>query len=186
MNPLAWLNPGRWLLWFIFACACVLFVRHEYARVDQRGYDRAEATYKAAISAQKAAAAQLLAEETAKNTERERLLRAQLSVRENRDATNAQLVEKLSGDLRAMSRAGGGPGLRDPHAAAPECRCSGGGTEAAAAPGPGNRPADPAQTGGLLSEPLERLLLEITREADAINLAYESCRADAFTIRSPP
>lgn len=186
MNPLAWLNPGRWMLYIALVAACALFVRMEYARVDERGYARAAGVYELALAKQKTAAAATLAKVTEDALERERLLRAALSRRENEDAKNSELLAKAVADARALSRSVGGPGLRDPYALTPRGWGSGGGAPGPANPGASDRPANPAEAAGLLSVELENFLLDRFAEADAINLAYISCRADALSIRSPP
>jgi hypothetical protein len=97
---------------------------------------------------------------------------------EKRDGDAQATIAALGEDLRRRSRSAGGPGLRDPFAVA--CR----------EPAPGPRPAavaggeDPAEAGGLLSAELEGLLLRLEGEADEINAAYSSCRADAITVRA--
>jgi hypothetical protein len=88
----------------------------------------------------------------------------------------------------ALAAAAGPAGrLRDPNATAPRCPADG-----PAAPAPAGGAADAAEAGGLLSAPLTRLLRELQLEADTINDAYASCRADALRLRervnqlSPP
>lgn len=101
------------------------------------------------------------------------------AVQEKKDGDAQATIAALGEDLRRRSRAAGGHGLRDPNAAP----CSG---QSSAGPGPvadaGGK--DAAETGGVLSEPLERLLLEDYADADAINVAYASCRADALNLRA--
>ena len=48
MNPLSWLNPGRWLMYAAFAAALTLGAWRVHHVIDQGGYDRAEAEYTAA------------------------------------------------------------------------------------------------------------------------------------------
>ena len=47
MNPLAWLNPGRWILYAALAGALTLGAWRVHHVIDQGGYDRAEAEYQA-------------------------------------------------------------------------------------------------------------------------------------------
>jgi len=135
------------------------------------------AAYEAALSKQKVGAAQLLAEATEKVLVFERKLAAERAAQEVKDAANKKLVADLGTRLRAV-------GLRDPGATG--CRESGGGTESTVAASPGDRPANTTEGTGVLSQQFTDLLLAQASEADAINLAYISCRADAFSVREVP
>lgn len=134
------------------------------------------------IERTRAEAATQLAAETGKTLAAERRLREQSNEQERLDATHQQTVAGLERQLHDR----GGPSLRlrDPNAA-PD-RCLGGGpadpVAAAAAPGA----ADAAETGGLFSAGATRLFERLTREADDINIAYASCRADAAAVRAIP
>lgn len=130
------------------------------------------------LSDARAAHEKALAVETASVLRLERELAAGRAELEKRDAEHGKIVDGLREDLRRKSRAGGGGGLRDPNAAA-----CGGAPAGAAAAGTGHRADDTSEAGGLLSVPLEQLLLELTAEADAINRAYASCRDDSFQLR---
>ena len=185
MNPLAWLNPGRWMLYLALAGAVALWVRHEYSRVDAAGYTRAAAVYQAAIDKAKREAAATLASETAKVLASERALAALKNTLESNDAQHAKTIATQSARLRAMSRAAGGPGLRDPFASA-GCGPGRGGAAAPAPATAASGAADPAPAGGLLSAELERFLLTQAEAADAVNRAYIACRADSYNIRSAP
>ena len=136
--------------------------------------------YEAAIKAQEAEAATTLAAETDKTRLLERSMRAALNNQELKDATNQKTVSDLSDRLRRA--AGPALRLRDPNSVA-GCGPSGGGTPGATVAAPGDRPADAPQAGGLLSVQLSDLLTRLLREADDINDAYASCRADAYTVR---
>ena len=73
--------------------------------------------------------------------------------------------------------------LRDPNAAAAGCR-SGGAGASTTDPGLADPDAaDAAEAGGLFSAGATELLQRLTREADAINAAFASCRADALSVR---
>jgi hypothetical protein len=139
------------------------------------------AGFKLAVQKQKTAAAQTLAAETNKVLDLERQLGAARAAQEENDADNAQTVAALREGLRAKSRAAGGPGLRDPFAA--RCGGGGGGAPVAAAAGADRGAADAAEAAGLVSQPLEDLLLELADAGDAINNAYISCRADSQAVR---
>lgn len=148
-------------------------------QVDQRGYNRAMAEATAATNALKTEAAATLVSETAKTRTAEQALQDMKNTQELHDADHQKTVADLSDRLRRLADPAGR--LRDPHAAG----CGGGSSSApgTAATAPGDRADDPAQTGWLVSEPLGRLLFELTASADAINIAYASCRADAYAVR---
>lgn len=163
----------------VAALLAALFFGEQY--IEGRGYDRAKAEDTAAINKQKAEAATTLATETNKALQAERALSHLKNLQELQDADHQKTVAGLSARLRDL--AGPAGRLRDPNAAG----CGGGGSGAPgeAAPTPGGRPADPAEAGGLLSADLSGLLQRIQLEADVVNNAYTSCRADAFAVREP-
>lgn len=148
--------------------------------IDQRGYNRAKAEATAALEEQKREADRLMATETAKTREAEEALRSAKQFQDNKDVQAQSTVADLSRRLRQLT-AGNTGRLRDPNA--PECGRGGGGTEAQAATTARAGPEDGAQAGGLLSEQLSELLQRHAAEADSINAAYASCRADAFAMR---
>ncbi len=162
------------------ALMAALFVGEQY--IEGLGYDRARAEHNAAIEKVKRKAADTLASETNKTRTAEQALQDFKNTQELQDATHQKTVADLSSRLRTL--AGAPRRLRDPHAAG--CGPSGSGTPSEAAPAPGGRTADPAEAGGLLSAELGGLLQRLTFEADTINVAYASCRADAYAVRSPP
>lgn len=173
---------GAWL-WRVLALAALLGGLYMLERhIEQRGYARAEADYTAAIKRLHADAAAQLAEEVNKTRAAEQALNEAKNNQELKDATHTQTIASLSDRLR---RATGPAGrLRDPNAA--PCGRSGGGPEG----GPAT-PADAGATngpeaGGLLSAELAELLRQLTFDADTINAAYASCRADAYTVRLTP
>lgn len=148
--------------------------------IEQRGYDRAEADYTAAIERLHADAAAKLSDEVNKTRAAEQALNEAKNNQELKDATHTKTIASLSDRLR---RAAGPTGrLRDPNAT--PCGRSGGGPEggptATANAGATNGP----EAGGLLSEPLTQFLFEQAASADELNNAYISCRADAMNIRS--
>lgn len=161
----------------VVALLVLLFFGEQY--IEDRGYDRARAEDNAAIEKVKREAADTLASETNKTRTAERVLQDFKNTQELQDASHQKTVADLSSRLRSLS---GAPGrLRDPHAAG--CGPSGGSAPGEAAPAPSGRPADPAEAGGLLSADLSGLLQRLQLEADTINVAYASCRADAYTVR---
>lgn len=148
-------------------------------QVDQRGYNRAMAEATAATNQLKAQAAATLASETAKARAAEQTLQAIKNTQELKDADHKEKVADLSDRLRRL--AGPAGRLRDPHAAG----CGGGssGAPGAAATAASDRADDAAQAGGLLSASLSGLLSRLQQEADTINIAYASCRTDAYAVR---
>lgn len=181
MNPLAFLNPGRWLL-YLAAIAAAVVAYNLWAEHHQGiGAREERAAWEAATAKQKVEAASTLAAVTTRALTAERALNAARAAQEKTDAENKKLLADQRANPLPGSRAAGGIGLRDPHATG--CRCGGGGAASGTAPGAVAGAGDATQASGLLSEPLERLLLELTDEADALNIAYASCRADAFEVR---
>lgn len=154
-----------------------LFFGEQY--IEGRGYARAVAENEAAINKQKVAAVGLLLSETQRANAIERRLQNLKNIQEQKDATHQKTVADLSERLRSLSGPAGR--LRDPNA--PGCGRGGGGTAGEATAPPGDRPTDQPEAGGLLSADLSGLLQRLTREADEINSAYLSCRADAFAVR---
>lgn len=164
----------------VVALLAVLFFGEQY--IEGRGYERAMYEARAQIEGSKRAAADRLALEIQKTRAAETALQTFKNDQELKDATHQKTVASLSDRLRALSDPSGR--LRDPHAGG--CRPSSGSTPSEAAPTPGDRPTDPAETSGLLSAELSGLLQRLAREADDINTAYASCRADAYAVRGAP
>ena len=162
------------------ALLAVLFSGEQY--IEGRGYSRAQAECQAATNKLKADAAAELASLTAKTRSAEQALQDLKNTQELQDATHQKTVADLSSRLRNLAGADGR--LRDPHAAG----CGDGGSNATgeAATAAGDSANDTTQTGGLLSADLSGLLQRLQLEADTINVAYASCRADAFAVRQAP
>ena len=148
-----------------------------------QGVEDTRKVYKAALDRQKITAAQLLATETAKAHDREAELQDAKNEQELKDANHQRKITDLADRLRAATGPAGR--LRDPNAVA---GCGAGSSSATgqAATAPRDSAADPAQAGGLLSVPLTELLTATLREADEVNAAYASCRADALSLRTAP
>lgn len=173
----------KWLLYALLAGLAVWGYQTFVDRQQTIGEQRATARYELALSNQKAAAADLLAAETARANEAERRARELLAEQEKRDAKNVNTVAGLQARLRAL--AGPAGQLRDPNAQ-PGRGCGSGGAIGAPAADPGSRPPDKSEAGGLLSAELSGLLQRLTFEADAINVAYASCRSTLTAERLPP
>jgi hypothetical protein len=174
--------------WRVVAVAAVLAGLYAlWAHVDQRGYARAQAVYEAEINRLKSDAAATLAQETERVLLIEQALHQSKNNQDLEDDQNRQTIAGLSARLRALAGPAGSAApavrLRDPNFQAAQCGGSGdrppGDPAAAAAAGAPDR----AEAGGLLSEQLSELLQRLAREADDINAAYASCRADAYTVR---
>lgn len=169
----------KWLLYLLLAGASVgavvvgyqTFVDHQQDIGDQR----ATARYELALSKQKGEAAALLATETTRANEAERRARELLAQQEKTDAKNLKTVGTLEARLHAL--AGPDGRLWDPNAQ-PGRGCGSGGPQGAPAARAADRPGDAAEAGGLLSAELSGLLQTRLSEADQINVAYTSCRAD--------
>lgn len=159
------------------AAAVLGYGRQQY----QLGVTHTTDRYEAAIQRQKTDAANTLAAETEKIRLLERALQAATHQQETQDALNQKTVADLSDRLRRA--AGLGLRLRDPNATPAGCWPGGSGAQGAAAATAPDRAADAAEAGGLLSAQLTGLLQQLTREADDINAAYTSCRADAYAVR---
>ena len=164
----------------VVALLVVLFFGEQY--IERRGYDRAKAEDTASINQQKAEAAATLANEIQKTRTVEQALQTFKNDQELKDATHQKTVASLSDRLRALADTSGR--LRDPNA--DRCGSGGGATQGEPPAAPGDRPGDPAEAGGLLSAQLSGLLQRLGREADDINVAYASCRADAYAVRGQP
>lgn len=168
------------LVGFIFAVSMtVLWGEHRHSK----GVEEAQAQCTAAIDAQKIKAAGTLAEETARANQLTEDLATAHSKQELTDAFHKKTVSDLGDRLR---RAGGSTGrLRDPNA---ETGCRSGSSSATGqtAAGTDSGADDGAKAGGLFSAGATELLTRLTTEADEVNAAYASCRADAYLVRSPP
>ncbi len=92
----AWLNPGRWLALLLAAALAVAAVRWEYARVERRGHDKANAAWTAQIAKDNEAAAE---------THRLRERGARLRERSLLDATRNTEVEYAQFKRSAASEA---------------------------------------------------------------------------------
>lgn len=142
------------------------------------GEARATARYNQAIEKQQKKAAQKLATATTQVLAAEQALQGLKNKQEVQDAQNQKERERLADRLRALADSAGR--LRDPHAGHGE---RGGGADGADPATAGTRADHAAKADGLLSAELSGLLQRLSREADEINDAYASCRADALAVR---
>jgi hypothetical protein len=163
----------------VVALLVVLYTGEQY--IEQRGADRQLLVDQAAADKLKIAADKRLAEETAKVRAAEQAMQEITTAQNVKDYDHEKTVADLSDSLH---RAAGPAGrLRDPHAAG--CGGGGGGAQGDVAGPAGDRPGDAAQTDGLLSADLTGLLQRLQLDADHINDAYTSCRAQAIAVRAP-
>jgi hypothetical protein len=179
---MSWLNPYTRLLYGSLMAALLLGAWRVHHNIDQGGYDRADAEWQAKVKSQKADATKLLDEERAKVAAALMSLRDFKDNQEIKDAHNKKAVTGYERRLRAA--AGRAGRLRDPNASyATRCGGGGGGPQGADTASASHRADDIAEAAGLFSVGATALLQRLTREADDINLAYASCRADALSIR---
>jgi hypothetical protein len=172
---------ARVIAWGLALAALLAGAYALVSHIEQRGYDRATAEHTAAIHQLQADAANTLADQVSKTRAAEQALTTAKNNQEIQDAKHTQTIKAYAARLRAA--AGPAGRLRDPNAPAPECRGSGDRPPGDPATATAAGATDSAETGGLLSEPLTGLLQRLAREADDINAAYASCRADAYTVR---
>jgi hypothetical protein len=152
-----------------------LWTEHERGIGDAR----TAARYEKALAIQKADAAKKLADAVASAAAAEKTLQDFKNKQEKDDAEHQQTVSNLSEQVRIL--AGNAGRLRDPNAGRGHS-CSGSASTAPATPAAGT--ADTTETDGLFSKGATELLERLTREADEINNAYASCRADAQAVRN--
>ena len=178
MNPLN-LIPS----WVPLAVCAALLALLGLQTVRLAGEEADHAQTIASFAEARTLAAQALTVATGNVLKLERQLGAAKDQQEKTDAANRKKSEaqgRVIADLRARNDGR----LRDPNATS----CTGTGPAVATGSSSGAGAADATQSGGLLSEPISRLFERLTREADEINDAYASCRADALTLRAtlPP
>lgn len=145
-----------------------------------KGVAETKATYEDVISKQKLEAYLKLTAETAKTRSADLALQAFKNEQDLKDANHQTIITAMSTRMRGL--AGPAGRLRDPNQAG--CGNGGGSTPSADPTAPADRANDTAEAGGLLSAELSGLLQQRTQEADVINIAYTSCRADAFKVRA--
>lgn len=172
------------LLALVLAAVAIMAAALAYGHTRyNKGYQVATAEANTKIDRLKLDAAALLAAETARATAAERALQDFTNNQELKDADNQKTISGLADQLRRA--AGISYRLRDPNAA-PGCRLGGGSAPGQGAAAPGTGADNTPEAGGLFSEQATRLFTELTREADDINAAYQSCRAYALEVSKPP
>lgn len=185
-NILGIIPPLLWALALAVAGAAVLWVSHDLdATAKELKTTQAQfASLSGKVEQQKTDAAAQLARLISERDALQAVMDKQVTAQKEKDAKNEKIIASQNARLRSMSRDAGGGGLRDPNATG--CGRGGAGPQGDAAAGAGGGAGDAPQAGGLLSIELERLLLRLEGEADAINRAYAACRPDAMTVRGLP
>jgi hypothetical protein len=164
----------RYVFGTLAVIALLIALRAGYEHWADKLRAEGAAPYIAAIEKQKAEAATTLKVLTEQVQAKEKALNDFTNARNENDATNEGAIAVLADKLHATR-------LRDPNQTG--CGCSGPSSGGQAAAGPQAGGANAAEAGGLLSAELSGLLTRLTQEADAINIAYASCRADAYEVR---
>ncbi|WP_342617245.1 hypothetical protein [Rhodoferax sp. GW822-FHT02A01] len=161
--------------------AAILVAIGLFGAGEYDGQKRAHTTDALEIQTIKTEAASKLAVETQKTRNAEQALQAFTNAQNLKDADHEKTVADLHDQLR---RAAGPSGrLRDPNATG--CGAGGDSATGQVASPSNDSPADGAEAGGLLSTQLTGLLQRLQSEADTINDAYASCRAQGIADRSP-
>lgn len=131
-------------------------------------------------------AAQELAVETAKTAAAQTRLEESLAKQGVKDVQNLKTVSVLADKLRKLTVDGR---LRDPYAKACGSGSGDSSTESKSATSAGDSFGNRTIASGFLSPELTGFLQSKDDSADAINIAYIACRADAIEIRkalNPP
>ena len=144
------------------------------------GVAETTAIYETSLSKQKLEASVKLADAIAKTRIIELYLKDFKNEQDLKDENHQKIVAAMSTRMRDLAGTSGR--LRDPNQAG--CGNGGGSTPSGVPPATADRSNDTAEAGGLLSAELSGLLQQLAQEADVINTAYASCRADAFMMRS--
>lgn len=159
------------VLAFVLAIAGASWKAYDAGEASQLLVDQAE------VAQQKQEAARELLYQMSKTNEAERKLALNVSQQEVKDGLNSNAIDDLSAQLRTAARGGR---LRDPNGGRGACGSGAAGTAARSArPGQDNG----AEAPGLLSAELTGLLQRLQREADDINNAYASCRAERWSLQ---
>ena len=119
----------------------------------------------------------MLASETRKVLETERILNELRNQREVSDNENKKKVDGLSNSVRILT---GAIRLRDPNA---HCGQNSGGPKNTVTSNANNSSGDRADAGELLSPELNELLWDQAEKSDRINIAFISCKEDSENIR---
>lgn len=171
----------KWWSYLLVMAALVGGTTWATNQLEARGEARATAKYEVALAKQREDAQKELDAAKLKTQETESLLRESKINQEHKDAENAQVISKQRKDLAYLAGTAGR--LFDPNYKGPGCRDGGSGPASPDTGGAQSGNGDTTEAGGLLSEELSGLLQQQAAEADSINAAYLSCRADAFKLR---
>ncbi len=151
------------------------------AKAERDAFSAELETTRRKVDENKSRAAKLLAQAINDNLDAEAKLATALADREKSDAQYKTTVQTYRNQVLAAAGVTGR--LRDPNAEAGGCGRGGGGAAAQAVAGAAGGAGDGAERAGLLSKELTEFLLAQAYEADRVNIAYKSCKADAIAIR---
>lgn len=167
-----------WRILVVIAAAGALVWGYFAWQNHQRGIgaQQERTIWEGKIAEQKLEAQAKLDEERDKTRDVEHKLADARTSQETKDTTNANTIKTLSGELAAAKR------LRDPYVK-PGRGCSSSGAKGADTASASTSAGDGAEGAGFLSEGLSDLLRDLTRQADEINIAYQSCRQDSMNVR---
>ncbi len=177
MIPLPYKLLGLALAIMALAAAVLGYGHHQYVK----GTTVQQAIDQVATDKIKLAAAAELAAQKEKTRMAEQAYQDFVNKQELKDAQHKKLIDDLADKLQRSQSAGR---LRDPNAA-PGCRLDSSGAPGKVSPVAGVGADNGAEADGLFSEPATRLFERLTREADDINAAYQSCRDYASKVTEP-
>lgn len=179
MTALALFAAKNWRIFAALALAAASVWLYLHWRDVQRdvGATAERAEWQARIDAQKAEAAELLADAKMRVEKAEGVA---ATLRQDQDLKDAQNVQTIAGYERRLATAGR---LRDPNASPARCGSGGASPGPQSAIGASTGADDTTEAPGLLSADLSGLLRTLTREADELNNAYITSRADAAQLR---
>lgn len=171
----------KWWAYLLVMAALVGAATWATKALEARGEARATAKYEVALAKQREDAQKELDAEKAKTLRTESLLKEAKLTQEKKDVENAQVISKQKRDLAYLAGTAGR--LFDPNYKGAGCREGSEDPSRQVAGGARTGGEDGAEAGGLLSPELSQLLQQRAEEADNINAAYASCRADALKVR---
>lgn len=146
-----------------------------YVKGRASGVEITTEKYESQIAKQKLEADKIIAFEAANVKATEKRLRDFKDNQEVQDASNQKKIHDLNSRVRSLSNVVGQ--LRDPYAG------SGNSPQGATPTDASNSIYNRAEACGVLSKQLTGFLSDQAQSCDEINVAYISCRADAFSIR---
>ena len=159
----------------LILAALVAACHHRDSSLIEEGATKQRAVDQAETDKLKAEATLKLEAVLKDKSETERKLQETANVQSLKDTKNVRSVADLTRRLADLTRDTAGR-LRDPYATPSGCGPSSSGTSASTAAAPSAGASNPTETTGLLSTEFTRFFQQKDIDADAINLAYISCR----------